>query len=243
MIGKGLIFSSTLKKSTNPNHRQHSKFHRSNILILCVCGYPRMLLSCANVGRRLLGCSSQNHLYLILITFNSKLQPITVGGTNGMIISFICRKLKTNASAYNKAVKIKVSLNKAHSFSSNYQASFVAICIILTFFITWLPNQVTSLIIYMQAIKWIEISTPSTLNNIHRLSTCLLFVSSSINPFLYAFYGQRLRKAILNRVILVIHQTPKRKTPRLPSSPLTGNIPTLGVSPSSLSSKRTSGLI
>lgn len=39
-----------------------------------------------------------------------KLQ-FSVGGTNGMIISFICRKLKTKSSAYNKAVKLKEGLN------------------------------------------------------------------------------------------------------------------------------------
>ena len=39
-----------------------------------------------------------------------------------------------------------------------------------------------------------------------RLTTCLLFLSSSINPFLYAFYGQRLRKNIMNRIILVINR-------------------------------------
>ena len=37
-----------------------------------------------------------------------------------MIISFICRKLKTNASAYNKAVKIKVSLTKLDWFYNQW---------------------------------------------------------------------------------------------------------------------------
>ena len=33
------------------------------------------------------------------------------------------------------------------------KASSVAILIIITFFVTWLPNQVTSIIIYMRAVK------------------------------------------------------------------------------------------
>jgi hypothetical protein len=40
---------------------------------------------------------------------------------------------------------------------------------------------------------------------LHKLTTCLLFVSSSVNPFLYAFYGQRLRALILMKVAKVKH--------------------------------------
>ena len=140
---------------------------------------------------------------------------LKVGGTNGMIISFICRKLKTKASAYNKAVKIKVWFNLINLIPNlPPKASLVAICIILTFLITWLPNQVTSLIMYIQAIN--SVPTTNLVKNIHRLTTCLLFISSSINPFLYAFYGQRLRKTIINRVIMITHREPVKRTQKVP---------------------------
>jgi len=117
---------------------------------------------------------------------------LTVGTTNGFIVMFIMKNLSTKTN-FNRNRDIK------------FKASSVAILIIITFFVTWLPNQVTSIIIYMRAVKLIDGFNSEIFIELHKLTTCLLFVSSSVNPFLYAFYGQRLRALILMKVAKVKH--------------------------------------
>ena len=54
------------------------------------------------------------------------------------------------------ALKFKVltfSFKVSDPYIDQHKASSVAILIIITFFVTWLPNQVTSIIIYMRAVK------------------------------------------------------------------------------------------
>ncbi|XP_047674638.1 leukotriene B4 receptor 1-like [Tachysurus fulvidraco] len=83
-------------------------------------------------------------------------------------------------------------VNNSAFFSSNSLTKLVT-RIVVFFFILWIPNQISDVVIIFAALTGND-SLLRSVVSVENVTTVLVFINSCVNPFLYAFSAQALQQ-------------------------------------------------
>ncbi|CAG5109568.1 Oidioi.mRNA.OKI2018_I69.chr2.g4088.t1.cds [Oikopleura dioica] len=119
----------------------------------------------------------------------------------GFLIPFVVL-IVANSLLITIVLQLKSEVS-AQSVVAKRKAILVCLLIVAVFFVTWCPNQVTYTLITIPVIynfivpEENMIGLPSIIPFMHIISTCFLIFGSCINPFLYALYGRKIKRAVI----------------------------------------------